>query len=99
MANDSQFEFRLKITTLELDVTSGTPSSTNVNYITRTIDVFEIDHTNIKYRAEGNANIVLAIPQRFQVLRLPKNCSKRLKLFFFLFVGLLVSSDGLRYAV
>lgn len=50
------------------------------NYVTRTIDTFDISRNNIDYRAEGNANIVLAIPQRCQVLRLPKK-SKRLHTF------------------
>lgn len=45
--------------------------------IQRTIDTFEISRNDIEYRAEGNANIVLSIPKRCQVLRLPKK-SKRL---------------------
>lgn len=47
------------------------------DYVTRTIDTFDISQSDIVYRAEGNANIVLAIPRRCQVLRLPKN-TKRL---------------------
>lgn len=93
MANNSQLHFRLKITALELitnigiastESTTATVTATTAptimaeNYTARTIDMFEIDHTNIEYRAEGNANIVLALPQTCQVLRLPK-CSRRLR--------------------
>lgn len=90
MANNSQLRFRLKITTLELITKTGiastestipTTTTTTImaeNYTARTIDMFEIDHTNIEYRAEGNANIVLALPKTCQVLRLPK-CSRRLR--------------------
>lgn len=56
--------------------TVGTASSVT-DYVTRTIDTFDVSRNNIDYRAEGNANIVLAIPHRCQVLRLPKK-SKRL---------------------
>lgn len=92
MANNSQLHFRLKITTLELITKTGIASTKSTiatattktdltilaeQYTARTIDMFEIDHTNIEYRAEGNANIVLALPQTCQVLRLPK-CSRRL---------------------
>lgn len=90
MANNSQLHFRLKITALELFTKTGiasaesttatatsTPPIMAENYTARTIDMFEIDHRNIEYRAEGNANIVLALPQTCQVLRLPK-CSRRL---------------------
>lgn len=54
-----------------------------IDYVTRTVDTFDVSRNGIDYRAEGNANIVLAIPQRCQVLRLPKK-SKRLfnSLFF-----------------
>lgn len=93
MANNSQLQFRLKITALELITKTGIASTESTiatatattaptimaeNYTARTIGMFEIDHTNIEYRAEGNANIVLALPQTYQVLRLPK-CSRRLR--------------------
>lgn len=54
-----------------------TPAVAVSDYVTRTIDTFDISQSDIDYRAEGNANIVLAIPHRCQVLRLPKN-TKRL---------------------
>lgn len=53
------------------------------DYVTRTIETIDIGRSDIDYRAEGNANIVLAIPHRCQVLRLPKK-SKRLFHSFFL---------------
>lgn len=66
MANcGQQLDFRLQIRTLKL-VTTAT------GYVTRIIDSFDVGHNDLEYRAEGNANIVLAIPQRCQVLRLPK---------------------------
>lgn len=52
---------------------STTPAAAATDYVTRIIDTFEISHSDISYRAEGNANIVLAMPQRCQVLRLLKN--------------------------
>lgn len=61
--------------------TVGTANSVT-DYVTRTIDTFDISRNNIDYRAEGNANIVLAIPQRCQVLRLPKK-SKRLYITYY----------------
>lgn len=60
-----QLDFRLRIHTLKL-VTTAT------GYVTRVIDSFDVGRNDMEYRAEGNANIVLAIPQRCQVLRLPK---------------------------
>lgn len=65
MANNGQLDFRLRINTLEV-VTTAT------GYVTRVMNTFEIGRNEMEYRAEGNANIVLAIPQRCQVLRLPK---------------------------
>lgn len=38
----------------------------------QSIEKFEIDQRDLSYRGEGNANIVLAIAHRDQVLRLPK---------------------------
>lgn len=46
------------------------------DYGLREINTFDVHQSNINYRAEGNANIVLALPLQCQVLRLPK--SKRL---------------------
>ncbi|XP_031622852.1 inositol-pentakisphosphate 2-kinase [Contarinia nasturtii] len=79
-----QLDFRLKIYILELDSqttelssssssssTAGTVTST-IDYVTRVIDTFDVCRNDIDYRAEGNANIVLTIPKRCQVLRLPK---------------------------
>lgn len=65
MATNGQSDFRLRIHTLELTTTS-------TGYVTRILDTFDIRRNDIEYRAEGNANIVLAIPHRCQVLRLPK---------------------------
>lgn len=66
MDNDGQqLDFRLRIHTLKL-------ATTATGYVTRIIDSFDVGRNDLEYRAEGNANIVLAIPQRCQVLRLPK---------------------------
>lgn len=65
MASDGNVDFRLKITSLEL-LTEAT------DYVTHPIDTFDISRSDMEYRAEGNANIVLALPHRCQVLRLPK---------------------------
>lgn len=51
-------------------ITRSVPMVTD--YAIHTLDTFEIEANDIEYRAEGNANIVLAVPQRCQVLRLPK---------------------------
>lgn len=67
MANQNHFEFSIKITTLEMD---------DDDYGIHELNTFDVNHSNINYRAEGNANIVLALPFRCQVLRLSK--SKRL---------------------
>lgn len=65
-------------TTVAIEVATAAVSVADyVTYVTRTIDTFNICRNDIDYRAEGNANIVLAMPQRCQVLRLPKK-SKRL---------------------
>lgn len=93
MEHNNQLDFQLKIFVLELDTiptsakTSPTVAMTTTSsaqpvngYVTRTIDIFDVNQRDIDYRAEGNANIVLAIPQRCQVLRLPKK-SKRLLLY------------------
>lgn len=66
-------------------VTTQQPTVAASDYVTRTIDTFDISRNDIDYRAEGNANIVLAIPQRCQVLRLPKK-SKRLFHSFLFFL-------------
>lgn len=68
IANKNHCEFSIRITTLEMEGDGG--------YGLREINTFDAHHSNINYRAEGNANIVLALPLRCQVLRLPK--SKRL---------------------
>lgn len=95
MAHNSQFDFRLKVDILELDLESkstattpdgpsasvasitalkiASPVATVTDYAIRTLDTFQIEPNDIEYRAEGNANIVLALPQRCQVLRLPKH--------------------------
>lgn len=65
------------------------PVATVTDYAIHTLDTFEIGPNDIEYRAEGNANIVLALPQRCQVLRLPKlQQQQRLfsSSFFFLFL-------------
>lgn len=67
MSNESHCEFSMRITMLQTD------SSTDG---LRELDMFDVQHFDVNYRAEGDANIVLALPQRHQVLRLPK--SKRL---------------------
>ncbi|XP_055295906.1 inositol-pentakisphosphate 2-kinase [Sitodiplosis mosellana] len=66
-------------TTIQQSSSSTATTASTVNtaasvtdYVTRTIDTFDISRNSIDYRAEGNANIVLAIPHRCQVLRLPK---------------------------
>lgn len=66
---------------------------TRIDYTIHILDTFEIRPNDIEYRAEGNANIVLALPQRCQVLRLPKQQSlQRLFIvFFFIFPLLFVA--------
>lgn len=60
-------EFSIRITMLEMN---------DDDYGVREINTFDVHHANINYRGEGNANVVLALPLRCQVVRLPK--SKRL---------------------
>lgn len=66
------------------------PAATVTDYAIRTLDTFEIELNDIEYRAEGNANIVLALPQRCQVLRLPKQqrLQRLFVVFFFIFSSL-----------
>lgn len=63
------------------------PVATVTDYAIRTLDTFEIEPNDVEYRAEGNANIVLALPQRCQVLRLPKQQrpQRLFAIFFFVF--------------
>lgn len=68
-------------TTTTVAIKAATAAVSVTDYVTRTIDTFNISRNDIEYRAEGNANIVLAMPQRCQVLRLPKK-SKRLFDYF-----------------
>lgn len=84
MANDGRFDFRLRITSLELMTTA-------TDYVTHPIDMFDISQNDMEYRAEGNANIVLALPQRCQVLRLPKMLKRYFLFFLFLLLLTLVS--------
>lgn len=53
----------------------------NDDYGVREISTFDVHHSEINYRAEGNANIVLALPLLCQVLRLAK--SKRLSIVLY----------------
>lgn len=83
MEGNNQLDFRLKIYVLELNTSanaSSTPTTTTADlvtdYVKRTIDIFNITQREMDYRAEGNANIVLAIPRRCQVLRLPKRSER-----------------------
>lgn len=120
MAHSTQFDFRLKVHILELELESQSTAITNdarasssqssshfssaasiapkitrpvaadhlaTDYAIHTIDTFEIGPNDIEYRAEGNANIVLALPQRCQVLRLPKQQrpQRLFAIFFFVF--------------
>lgn len=84
MADSSQLDFQLKISTLELVEAPPTQSKSPTNsqiprssagissFGTSVVDTFTICRNDIVYRAEGNANIVFAIPKRCLVLRLPK---------------------------
>lgn len=88
MADSNQLNFQLKISTLELFAepqtksTSPTTSKTTHDSAaisslgTRIVDSFNIGQNDIIYRAEGNANIVFAIPKRYLVLRLPKESNR-----------------------
>lgn len=64
------------------------------------VETFEIDQRDVVYRAEGNANIVLGLSGRNQVLRLPKN--KRFLVAFFAYSSicafLFTSSQTLGYS-
>lgn len=90
VADNNQLDIQLKINVLELVSACPakvTPAATVAYYITRTIRTFDVSRNDIDYRAEGNANIVLAIPQQNQVLRLPKKHKRLLTILFFHFNG------------
>lgn len=84
MTDASQFNFQLTVSVLELipivqpisTQKSPTHHCTVTASATKIINTFIINQSEINYRAEGNANIVFAIPKRNLVLRLPKE-SKR----------------------
>lgn len=62
--------FNLKITVIELNEDCCSISASQS---------FSIPEKEIFYRAEGNANLVLSIPHRRQVLRLPKSDKSKKK--------------------
>lgn len=122
MAHNSQFNFRLKVDILELNLESKStaitpdalspsssslqfpsvapkitsPVATVTDYAIRTLDTFEIEANDIEYRAEGNANIVLALPQRCQVLRLPKHQRPQRLFVVFSFIFSFLSFEQIR---
>lgn len=82
MADNCQIEIQLKITNLKLELwpvldhVATNADTSSKRYAARNIDTFTIGQSEMNYRAEGNANMVIAMPQRCQVLRLPKICKR-----------------------
>lgn len=82
MADNCQIDFQLEITSLKLELgpvrdhIATDADNSSERYAARNSDPFVIGQSEINYRVEGNANIVIAIPQRCQVLRLPKICKR-----------------------
>lgn len=73
----SQMNFRFKVYILEIDSVivpkiTDVASAPAIDYVTRIIETFDVCRNDIHYRAEGNANIVIGIQPRCQVLRLSK---------------------------